>query len=241
MESIILARPNRFIMRVELDGNKTVAHCPSTGRIGNIIFDHIPCLLSQSDNLKRKTRYTVEAISLDSPNAKKKQWIGINQTKANQYVEFFLVNGAMPKIVRKGETLTREKRLGRSRIDFATDDTLIEMKTPLITLPTSERRVAVKSRSKFDSFDRLIKHFNDLARAIKEDRKKRAVILLCYLYDAPAFAPPKTDQTNVKIKKAAKLAANTGVENWQVNLRLTKDGVRLMKYFHLKLFEKKPP
>lgn len=226
-------------MQVELNGEEIVAHCPSTGRIGDIIFDHVPGLLSKSLNPQRKTKYTVEAISLGSPNAKTKQWIGINQNRANHYVEFFLVNGAMPKLMRKGETLTREKSFGRSRIDFATDDTFIEMKTPLITLPTSERNIAAKSRSKFDSFDRLIKHFNDLAQAIKEGRKRRAIVLLCYLYDAPEFAPPKTNQTNVKIKKAAELATSAGVENWQVNLLLTKDEVQLIKYFPLKLFENK--
>ena len=51
-------------------------HGPTTGRIGNIDISGIPCLLSKSDNPKRKTPYTVEAVSLDLPESKEKSWIG---------------------------------------------------------------------------------------------------------------------------------------------------------------------
>lgn len=38
---IIRARPNRFIMNVEVDGNVVEAHCPATGRIGGLTFTDI--------------------------------------------------------------------------------------------------------------------------------------------------------------------------------------------------------
>lgn len=237
IEGTIVGRPNRFIMLVVLNGKKIFAHCPSTGRIGNIVFDNVPCLLSKADNSKRKTKYTVEAIWLNDLTSKNK-WIGINQTAANGYIEFFLRTGRMPKLMEKGEKLEREKKFGNSRIDFVTDNSLIEVKTLLITLPT-DTKVTAKSASKFDSFDRLIKHFSSLADAIKEGRKRRAMLLLCYLYDAPPFVPPKTDATNNKIKKVAEMATNAGVEHWQVNLRLDNEGVQLIRYFPLSLFENK--
>jgi sugar fermentation stimulation protein A len=236
IEGTILARPNRFIMLVVLNGKKVFAHCPSTGRIGNIVFENVPCLLSKAYNSKRKTKFTVEAIWLNELTSRTK-WIGINQSATNRYIEFFLQNGAMPKLIEKGEKLEREKSIGKSRIDFVTENSLIEIKTLLITLPTSDIRVTIKSASKFNSFDRLIKHFNVLSDAIRERRKKRAILLLCYLYDAPAFVPPKTNATNIKIKKVAEMATRAGVEHWQVNLRLNKEGVQLIRYFPLSLFK----
>jgi sugar fermentation stimulation protein A len=89
VEGLIKSRPNRFIMLVEVNGKVVKCHCPATGRIGGIKFKDVPCLLSKAKNKKRKTLYTVEAISLDKPEAKKKSWIGINQNAANKYVEFF--------------------------------------------------------------------------------------------------------------------------------------------------------
>ncbi len=98
VEGLIMSRPNRFIMEVELDGELYKCHCPSTGRIGSIRFEGIPCLLSRAST-PRKTPYTVEAISLDPPDARRKQWIGINQTRANDFVAFFLGGGAFSEML----------------------------------------------------------------------------------------------------------------------------------------------
>ena len=131
-EGIILSRPNRFIMEVEAGGSIIKCHCPSTGRIGGIHFENVPCLISKGRGGKRKTECTVEAISLDPPECRKKSWIGINQGRANEYVGFFLGNGLLPEIVKKGVDVKREKQLGRSRIDFAAGNTYVEVKMPLI-------------------------------------------------------------------------------------------------------------
>jgi sugar fermentation stimulation protein A len=88
IEGTITSRPNRFIMMVKLGSKIIECHCPATGRIGNIKFDNISCLLSESNNNSRRTKYTVEAISLDDLSKKNKSWVGINQNKINRYVEF---------------------------------------------------------------------------------------------------------------------------------------------------------
>ena len=62
IEGTIKSRPNRFIMNVLVDGKVEKSHCPSTGRIGNLKFEEIPCLLSRSHSPDRKTKYTVEAF-----------------------------------------------------------------------------------------------------------------------------------------------------------------------------------
>lgn len=62
VKGLIKSRPNRFIMLVEINGKLEKCHCPSTGKIGNIEFKNILCLLSKSDSKNRKTKYTVEAI-----------------------------------------------------------------------------------------------------------------------------------------------------------------------------------
>ena len=56
---------------------------------------------------------------------------------------------------------------------------------------------------------------------------------MCYLYDAKPFKAPPTDRYNAKIKKAAMKAMERGVENWQVNLRIDRYGVDIIRYFRL--------
>ena len=205
-------------------GKKTLrCHCPTTGRLGDLKLSGLPCLYSTATNRSRKTGYTVEAIST-SPSAQK--WVGINQTAANRYFEFFLRSRALSRLA-KGE-VQREVRLGSSRIDFLVGNAYIEVKTPLITLPAGDGTERVK-RSRFDSFDRLIRHMGELKDSLTQGTK--AKIVLCFLYDAKPFKPPPLDRSNSRILAAARAAEEAGVERWQVNLRVSKDGVSLIRYF----------
>ena len=221
-KGLIKSRPNRFIMLVKIKGKLEKCHCPSTGRIGNIEFKNIPCLVSRSENPRRKTKYTVEAIS-----PKPKLWVGINQTKANSYIEFFLKNNLLQKMI-KSKEVEREVKLNNSRIDFLVNkNCFIEVKTPLMYLPFGNK----KDDRKFISFERLVRHFNETSFQIKKG--KRAVVLLCYLYDAEKFSPPQ--KANKKITNSVRKATSRGLENWQINLKLNEEGVSLIDYFKLDL------
>lgn len=219
---VIESRPNRFIMMVRAGGKVLRCHCPTTGRLGDFELRGLPCLYSTATSEKRKTVHTVEAISTSGPQS----WIGINQTAANRYIEFFLNQGALSRVARG--VVRREVGLGRSRIDFLVGNTYVEVKTPLIVLPGSPRIARVR-RSRFDSFDRLIRHMGELRRSLASGKK--AVILMCYLYDAKPFRPPRRNRINTKILSAARAAERAGVERWQVNLRIDKEGVSLIRYF----------
>ena len=230
-EGTILSRPNRFIMVVKA-GRKTLrCHCPTTGRLGDLKLTGLPCLYSTSDSPLRKTRHTVEAISASAGNS----WVGINQTAANRYFEHFLKNGALGRLAR-GE-VKREVRLGKSRIDFLVGDTYIEVKTPLIMLPASAGTPRARP-SRFDSFERLIRHMGELKASLS--RGMRAKIVLCFLYDAEPFTPPPPDGSNAQILAAARGAEEAGVERWQVNLKVDRTGVSLIRYFQGRPYAPRP-
>jgi len=205
-------------------GNRILrCHCPTTGRLGDLKLSGLPCLYSTSESKSRKTAHTVEAIST-SPSGGR--WLGINQTAANRYFEFFLRKGALSRLARGA--VQREVQLGRSRIDFLVGNAYVEVKTPLITLPASSAIPRIRS-SRFNSFDRLIRHMGELKESLAAG--KRAKIVLCYLYDAKLFVPPARDRMNSRILSAAQSAERAGVERWQVNLRINKTGVSLIRYF----------
>ncbi|MDG6901670.1 MAG: DNA/RNA nuclease SfsA [Nitrososphaerota archaeon] len=228
-EGRIISRPNRFIMLVRAKGRTLRCHCPTTGRLGDLNLHGLPCLLSTARSEGRKTAHTVEAIALSTGSSR---WAGINQTAANRYIEFFLKEGALSRMT-SGE-VRREVRLGRSRIDFVVGRDYVEVKTPLITLP-AEENVARVRQSRFDSFDRLIKHMGELRMALSSGR--RAVIALCFLYDAKPFQPPAANRANRRILSAARRAEEAGVERWQVNLRVERSGVSLIRYFRSRPYE----
>ena len=62
----------------------------TSGRAGLQQFKgsaQVPCLVSvpasRPRRAQRRTRFTVEAVSLDAPDAPDPSWVGINQTAAN--------------------------------------------------------------------------------------------------------------------------------------------------------------
>jgi len=227
VKGIIKSRPNRFIMMVEINGKIEKCHCPSTGRIGKMDFHNIACLLSKSNSSVRKTNYTVEAFY---PESKNDLIIGINQTKANSYINSFLKNNQLQKMI-EVSNVKREVFLNKSKIDFfINDNCYLEVKTLLNNIPFGTKKVC----NTFDSFERLIRHYTEISMQITKGQK--AIVLLCNLYNAKPYIPPKGNGGNSDhVRKAVKEAISKGLEHWQINLQLDLNGISLIDYFKIDL------
>ena len=188
--------------------------------------------MSKSDDPKRKTPYTVEAVSLDLPKSKEKSWIGINQNAANRYVENALVEGLFFDMVSGYDSVLREQVLGSSKLDFLVGDTYIEVKTPLLSiqLPYPEH-IKTKKTGKFSSTERFVKHINELAGSLANSQ--RAILLVCFIYDNPGFKVEVRSTNSDFVESEVQKCISKGIEIWQVNFSISKDGVRLTKYFDI--------
>ncbi|MBR2141409.1 MAG: DNA/RNA nuclease SfsA [Rickettsiales bacterium] len=235
-EGVIVKRPNRFLMDVIVNNKVETCHCPCTGKIGNIVFDtEIPCLLSFDDtNKNRKTKYTVEAISLNNVDDKSKKWIGINQVKANGYVEFFLKTNQLKNIVSvdKNTIIQREKYLGNSKIDFLINDSFLEVKSPLVKLELNDdyytnKKVKIRNNNDFHSTDRFMKHLVELTQSIQTHQK--AYLITFFMFEFNTFDPPHSKNFD-EVYKTVKKAQEAGVELWKVNCIFEKDGINLSNY-----------
>ena len=81
---IFLARPNRFIAHVEIDGQTEIVHVKNTGRCRELLPAGAAVWCQKSDNPSRKTKYDLitvrkgsRLINMDSqaPNAAAKEWL----------------------------------------------------------------------------------------------------------------------------------------------------------------------
>ena len=106
---VFLARPNRFIAHIEIDGQVEICHVKNTGRCRELLPVGAKVWCHQSSNTSRKTKYdliTVQKghrlINMDSqaPNAAAKEW---------------LLAGGLGEI----QDLKPEYRQGDSRFDFS--------------------------------------------------------------------------------------------------------------------------
>lgn len=123
-----LARPNRFIAHIEVDGSVQVCHVKNTGRCKELLIPGCTVWCQESDKPERKTKFDLIAvqkgdrlINMDSqaPNAAAKEWLS---------------GGGLGEI----ENLKAEVFQGDSRFDFAfrKDGTQCFLEVKGVTLET---------------------------------------------------------------------------------------------------------
>ncbi len=232
-KSIVRSRINRFIFMIEIDGKEVEAHCPTGGIIAGISrkdIKDLPCLVSDhGSNTSRRTRYTVEAISLDDGLT----YMGINQTKSNRYVEEFLKDEEVARKLQISDSIKREKRLGNSRIDFRVDDCYIEVKT-MVAEYYCEPAEHLKSlmRQPHPSVERMQKHVNELANELRTHNSRAAVVTV-FQYDAPIFEPPVDDPVYSDFVEDLKSAKEAGLKQYQMNIIMTEECAELVRFQEL--------
>ncbi len=101
-----IARPNRFIARVSLDGNELVVHVKNTGRCKELLIPGCRVYLEKAANPERKTPYDLVAVEKDG------RIINIDSQAPNAVVKEWLIAQNKYDLVRP------EYKYGDSRIDF---------------------------------------------------------------------------------------------------------------------------
>ena len=112
----LIKRYKRFLADVELeDGSIVTAHCPNTGAMTGCAEQGYKVFLSQSDNPKRKLKYTWELAQTFNVD-----FIGINTHNANKLVAEALNNKTLPYFssLREWKPEVTPPN-GNSRFDFA--------------------------------------------------------------------------------------------------------------------------
>ena len=172
----------------------------------------------------RRTRYTVEAISLDDGLT----YAGINQTKSNRYVEYFLQYDEVKNILQVKDEVKREKKLGNSRIDFKAGNCYIEIKTMVADYYCkASPRLTALMKEQHPSIDRMQKHIRTLTNEIKSNNS-RAVIITVFQYNAPTFEPPIDDPVYAEFVEDLKLAKVAGLRQYQMNILITETYAELI-------------
>lgn len=113
INATFLGRPQRFLAEMAfLDGTQIVAYCANPGSFHGCLQPGCPALLWDSNEPKRKLRYTLRAVEFEGV------WIGTDTHLANRLVEEALLQRLIPGLDHF-EKLEREQRLEEGhRVDF---------------------------------------------------------------------------------------------------------------------------
>ena len=202
-----IARPNRFIAHVEIDGKVEICHVKNTGRCRELLPPGAKVWCQVSDNPNRKTKYdliTVQKgdrlINMDSqaPNAAAKEW---------------LLSGDLGTV----ENLRPETVHGDSRFDFSFilngKPCLMEVKG--VTLENDGICAFPDAPT-----ERGVKHLRGLAQAVREGYGA-FVLFVVQMPDVKYLRP--NDATDPAFGAALREAAEAGVTVLAMDCAVTPD------------------
>ncbi len=113
-----LARPNRFIAQVELDGRIETVHVKNTGRCKELLVPDATVYLAEGENPARKTRYDLVMVE-KKREGKPPLLINMDSQAANALAEEWLRRG---ELFSRDAVIRREVTYGKSRFDFFVED-----------------------------------------------------------------------------------------------------------------------
>lgn len=202
-----LARPNRFIAEVELDGRRERVHVKNTGRLGELLLPGAAVWLAEGENPARKTRYDLVAAKKDG------RLVNIDSQAPNRAAAE-LLRRLMP-----GAELQAEVTLGESRLDFCAVDargkTYIEVKG--CTLERGGVALFPDAPT-----ERGVKHLRELENAVRAGHRA-ALLMIIQMKGVRRFAPNR--QTHPAFADALRRAAQAGVRLLAYDCLVTPDSL----------------
>ena len=154
--------------------------------------------------------------------------MGINQTASNHYVHQFLQDKNVQNTLDIDGIVSREKKLGNSRIDFKVDNTYIEVKTMVAEYyGKASKQLKILMKPQEPSVERMQKHIRELTHEVNA-HKSKAIMLTVFQYDAPKFEPPVDNPKYAEFINDLRAAKASGVRQVRMNLRITDKHVELL-------------
>ena len=200
VKGIFKARPNRFIAKVEVDGNLEIAHVPNTGRCKELLVENAIVWLKPSDNPNRKTKFSLHFVE------NKGVLVSLYSQQANSIVYDAVVEGKIKELLGYNHH-QREKSVDNSRIDIYLensngDSCFVEVKGVTLIIDGEARFPDAPT-------ERGAKHLKELIKLKKEGN--RCCVFFLIQHPAGEFFRPNWENDPV-FSETLNEAFNEGVE-----------------------------
>lgn len=216
---VFLARPNRFIAHIEINGQAEIVHVKNTGRCRELLPVGAEVWCQKSDNPSRKTKFDLitvrkgnRLINMDSqaPNIATKEW---------------LLSGGLGTV----ENVRSETKHGDSRFDFSftKDGTPCFLEVKGVTLENDGICAFPDAPT-----ERGTKHLRGLQKCIEEGFGGY-VLFVIQMSDVKHLHP--NDVTDPDFGRALREAAAAGVKVLAVDCIVTEDSMTIGDFVPLML------
>lgn len=217
-EGKFISRPNRFIAKVEIQGETETVHVKNTGRCRELLVEGSRVYLSVSDNPKRKTKY--DLIAVEKKTEKGIILVNMDSQIPNDVVQEWLKKGGL---FSEKAVIRREVKYGDSRFDFYVEDG--ERKAFLEVKGVTLEKEGVASFPDAPT-ERGIKHLRELMKC-KEEGYEAYVLFVIQMKGVHTFRP--NDERHKAFGDALREAKAKGVEVVVVDCIVTPDSLKIDK------------
>ena len=217
-KGIFLARPNRFIAHVALDGVETVCHVKNTGRCRELLVPGAAVYLEKGTNPGRKTAYDLIAVEKDG------KLINMDAQVPNKVFAEWATQFDPTAIA-----VHSEYRFGQSRLDFCLETPqglhLVEVKG--VTLEEDGHTCFPDAPT-----ERGVKHLRELMHAVALGHRATAFFVI-QMAEVTDFAP--NDVTHPAFGETLRQAKEAGVNIAAWCCRVTPDSLEIDRPVEIRL------
>ncbi len=176
-----LARPNRFIAEVDIDGHKETVHVKNTGRCKELLIPGCEVWLTAPGNPNRKTKYDLVAVRKDTGVL-----FNIDSNAPNMVMKEWLAKQDFSRIV-------PEYTYGNSRIDFYMERDTGDTVPQKILMEVKGCTLEKDGIGYFPDAptERGVKHIHELIKARREGYE--AILAFVIQMDGVSRVCPNTD------------------------------------------------
>ncbi len=214
-----IARPNRFIAHIEIDGKVEICHVKNTGRCRELLQPGATVYCADCLSPIRKTRYDLIAVQ------KGDRLINMDSQAPNKAAGEWLSLGGLGNI----QNLKPETTFGDSRFDFSfmKNGRLCFLEVKGVTLENDGICAFPDAPT-----TRGVKHLRELTRLCKEGYG--AYVLFVIQMENVKYLHPN-DSTDPDFGKALREAAAAGVEILAYDCTVTPGSMEIRKAVKVKL------
>jgi len=226
VSGILIRRYKRFLADIELEtGEKVTAHCPNSGSMKGCAIPGSQVWLSESDNPKRKYKYTWELIKVPGT------LIGINTLVPNKLVKQSIEAGLIKELSGYNQVTAEVKTSTHTRLDLALESEgrkkcYVEIKNcTLVEEGTAMFPDAVTTRGQ--------KHLGELEHLVSCGHRG-VIFFLIQRMDANLFKP--AEMIDKVYAQKLRNAVQKGVEIIAMDTIITKRIIRIKNYVPVSFF-----
>ena len=216
LQGSLVKRYKRFFVDIKYKNKIITGHCPNSGSMMGLLNMGNKIWFSESDNLNRKLKYTLEIVEVE------KKMVGINTLLTNKIVLEALNCKKINSLIKFNDIKTEVKFSNNTRFDFL----LLNNKEKCFL---EVKNVTLVRRKKMAEFPDAItsrgtKHLNELCNAKKKGYQSY-ILYLIQREDCDSFKIAK--DIDKKYKIAFDKALKSGVKILCYDCKLSNEEIKL--------------